>query len=286
MLNILTSIKTVGIRVSKELRRPINKKNVKITDRNRSGDLVKPMDTVANDIFINELSNCNNIYELYSEENEYGLCVNNLGEYIIAFDPLDGSDNIDINNPVGSLFCVFEKDSTSGRGILMSGYIYYGNVTQLVVAMDGVVKLYNLMESFVEDLSDGQLTVPYSGNTYSNNDGNNYKLYNDKIKDFIDVMMWTKSLRYSGCLVADLHRLLFRGGCFIYPENKDERYGKLRLLYEAYPAAHILECAGGFSRHNESTQSILDIPFPDDIHQKTPVILMGNSEKEIYDALK
>jgi fructose-1,6-bisphosphatase I len=285
MQSILTSIKTVGVQISKELRNPRSlTKNYKVTNRNRSGDQIKPMDSIANNIFIDELSKCEAVYQLYSEENEIGMCTNDLGDYIIAFDPLDGSDNIDINNPVGSLFCVFERNSTNGRNILMSGYIYYGNVTQLVVAMDGVVKLYNLKETFVEDTVG--ISVPYSGKTYSNNDGNNCKLYNDKIKDFINVLMWTKSLRYSGCLVADLHRLLFRGGCFIYPENRDDRYGKLRLLYEAYPAAHILECAGGFSRYNESETSILDIPFPEDIHQKTPVILMGNSEKEIYDALK
>ena len=98
-------------------------------------------------------------------------------------------------------------------------------------------------------------------------------------------MGMTKSLRYSGCLVADLHRLLFRGGCFIYPANSSERNGKLRLLYEAYPAAHIIETAGGFSRHCDSTDSILDIAYPNDIHQKTPVILMSNSEKVIYDTL-
>ena len=300
MISILTSIKLSGIQICKSLKNPRAKTLIKPYFKpclqNKSGDIIKPMDCIANTIFIENLSKCNSIYKLYSEEEEYGININSSGEYIVAFDPLDGSDNIDINNPTGSLFCIFKKEEICGKNIIASGYIYYGNTLQLVIAMGGVVNMYNysdVVDMFVHENSEfyddtmdlPKIKIPYSGTTYSNNDGNNYKMYNSKIKDFIDVMMWTKNLRYSGCLVADLHRLLFRGGCFIYPENNKDRYGKIRLLYEAYPAAHIIETAGGFSRFDDTTASILDIRL-NDIHQKTPIILMSNSEKEIYDSLK
>ena len=290
MLNILKSIKLSGVQISKQLRH-LKQHKQHIKKINKSGDTIKELDCISNKIFINNLSKCKEVYELVSEEEESRIILNNTGTYTVAFDPLDGSDNIEINGSVGSLFCIFDKNKLSnGRDILSSGYINYGPVTQLVIATEGVVKLYNyseVVDIFVDASSDFYegVTVPDIGKCYSNNDGNNRLLIDEKIKNFLYVLMMTKSLRYSGCLVADLHRLLFRGGCFIYPGNSEARNGKLRLLYEAYPAAYIIETATGYSRHDNSKESILDIPFPTDIHCKTPVILMGKSECLLYDTL-
>lgn len=88
-----------------------------------------------------------------------------------------------------------------------------------------------------------------------------------------------KNMRYAGSLVGDAHRILINGGSFIYPKNKENKNAKIRLLYEAYPMAHIFKCAGGFS-HNENN-NILDIPFPKDIHEKTSIILLGKNENEL-----
>ena len=128
MLNILKSIKLSGIQIASCLknRKLRVKQLLPLHQRiNNSGDYVKNMDIVANKIFLENLSTENSIYELISEEEDKGIVINYLGNYIVSFDPLDGSNNIDSNDPLGSLFCIFEKNTKviSGRNIVAAGYI-------------------------------------------------------------------------------------------------------------------------------------------------------------------
>ena len=140
--------------------------------------------------------------------------------------------------------------------------------------------------NYLDDEISSTLKIPVEGQYYCHNDGNNHELPENKIKEFLGLLMWTKKLRYSGCLVSDFHRILLNGGCFLYPANKNNKNGKIRLIYEAYPIAYITEMAGGYSRFDESQNSILDISFPyEDIHKKIPVLFMGESENNIFNKL-
>ena len=197
---------------------------------------------------------------------------------------MDGSNGVDTNSPTGSLFCIFKKDQLNGNGIVAAGYTLYSTTTQMVLAIDGTIKVFVLdgFNKFVEIKHDHM--VPNCGNYYSHNHHNNHLISNKKDLQFLSTLSQHSSLRYSGCLVADLNLLLFKGGCFCYPGNDININGKIRLLYEAYPSAFIIETACGFSRYNGTPKSILSLPLIN-IHQQTPIFLMTDWEKNLYDYL-
>ena len=241
------------------------------------------MDIIANNIFIDHLSQVESVAGIYSEEEEFGIDFDREG-YTVAFDPLDGSANVDSNSPTGSLWCIFKKDQLNGEGIVAAGYVLYSTTTQLVIATGGTIKVMVLDDSdnFIE-INDN-LVVPGCGQYYSHNDHNNHSISNEKDLQFLNMLSQHSSSRYSGCLVADLNLLLTKGGCFCYPGNDLNINGKIRLLYEAYPAAFIVETACGFSRYNDTASSILTQPLVN-IHQQTPIFLMTQWEKNLYDYL-
>ena len=285
MLNIINSIKLAGKSISKELKTP-SKLSLPKIKHNTTGDLVKPIDIIANNIFIKHLSQVESIAEIYSEEEEFVIKVNETNQdksfYAVAFDPLDGSINVDTNSPTGSLFCIYDKNQVNGNGIVAAGYILYSTITQMVLAINGEIKVFNLIEDEFEFNSN--LIIPDSGSYYSHNDSNNKFISNEKNKLFLKQLSNCSNLRYSGCLVADLNLLLIKGGCFCYPGNDKNINGKIRLLYEGYPAAFIVETAGGFSRYNDTISSLLTQPLLN-IHQQSSIFLMSNWEKNLYDYL-
>jgi len=280
MLNIINSIKLATKAISKELKTP--SKAIPKVKYNTTGDLVKPIDTIANNIFIEHLSQVESIAEIYSEEEEFVIKVNETGEgiYAVAFDPLDGSINVDTNSPTGSLFCIYDKNELNGNGIVAAGYVLYSTITQMILAINDEIKVYNLNDNEFE--YESTLIIPDSGSYYSHNDSNNQFISNEKHKLFLKMLSNSSSLRYSGCLVADLNLILIKGGCFCYPSNDKNINGKIRLLYEGYPAAYIIETAGGFSRYNDTISSLLTQPLIN-IHQQSSIFLMSQWEKNLYD---
>ena len=210
------------------------------------------------------------------------------GHYVVAFDPLDGSSNIDANVSIGTIFAIYRKPSGEkekatvndillpGNKLVASGYCMYGSATILVITTGNGVNGFTLDPSTGEFvLSHPNIKTPNKKNIYSINEGYSkywydpVRKYVEKIKDPQDSKS-IYSARYVGSMVADVHRTILYGGIFLYPADTRSKEGKLRLLYEANPMAMIVEQAGGVATTGE--QRILDI-IPTDIHQRVPIIL-------------
>ncbi len=239
---------------------------------NVQGEEVQKLDELANEILIESLKNCGKACQITSEEVEECLVVSESG-YAVAFDPLDGSSNIDVNVSIGTIFSV-HKDSVMKRGreLLAAGYVIYGPSTVLVISLGNGVSAFTLdPESGNYLLSHPEVKLPEKGKIYSINEANREKWLSEGLREFIDYLKGEKyTLRYVGSMVADVHRTLFKGGIFIYPADKKNTSGKLRLLYEASPMAFLVEQAGGLATTGK--ENILDV-VPSELHQRVPVIL-------------
>lgn len=214
------------------------------------------------------------------------------GKYVLIFDPLDGSSNIDFNVSVGTIFAIYQRKSGSGPGtqedvlqkgadIVAAGYLVYGSSTMLVYTAGSGVYGFTLDPSIGEFLlSHPKITLPEPPKYYSVNQGYE-KYWTEGLKRYTRWLQGEEgakrslSLRYIGSMVADIHRTLLGGGIFYYPaDSRDPKKpnGKLRLLYEANPMAYVIEQAGGYG--STGTGPIRDVK-PDDLHQRTPLFL-GN----------
>jgi len=216
------------------------------------------------------------------------------GRYVLMFDPLDGSSNIDVNASIGTIFSIHRKITTGIDGVLedclqvgteqlAAGYFIYGSSTMMVYTTGHGVNGFTLDPSLGEFLlSHENIKIPKRGKIYSINEGNvnqwdaGTRRYVDHVKSDQKSDGRPYSLRYIGSLVADFHRNLLKGGIFLYPGPK----GKLRLLYEAAPLAMVVEQAGG----NASTgsQRILDI-VPESLHQRVPLIIGSTEDVRLYE---
>lgn len=254
---------------------------------NSTGDAVKKLDVLANDIFINALKFSTKIEVMVSEENAEPIIVDSTSpgaKYCIAFDPLDGSSNIDCNVSTGTIFAIYQRESSTPSGIqdilqpgnklVAAGYCMYGSSTQLVLTWGKGVHGFTLdptIGAFI--LSHHNIRIPDKPKAiYSCNEGN-YALWDDVTKAFVDECKnkpTPYSARYVGSMVSDVHRTLLYGGIFLYPADKKSKSGKLRLLYEANPMSFIVEQAGGLS--TTGTQRVLDL-VPTNIHERSPIFL-------------
>jgi len=259
---------------------------------NSTGDAVKKLDLLSNEIMINALTHSHVCSVLVSEENEDPIIIkeNMQGKYCVAFDPLDGSSNIDCNVSTGTIFAVYEKKEGSvgniedvmraGIDLKVAGYCMYGTATELIITFYGSgVHRFTLDPSlgeFIHVASDVKMpTEPKR--IYSCNQGN-YGGWDAPIQRYVDgITAGDKpyALRYVGSMVSDVHRTLLYGGIFLYPADKKSRGGKLRVLYEGFPMALIIEQAGGMAStgmFKGSIQRVLEIK-PASIHDKCPIIL-------------
>ncbi len=216
------------------------------------------------------------------------------GRYIVVFDPLDGSSNIDVNVSVGTIFSILERDPSgfnasdpvtdvlqAGVKQLAAGYIVYGSSTMLVYTTGEGVHMFTLDPSvgaFI--LASEHVTMPEKGKCYSVNEGN-ANSFPAGVKRYLD---WCKTeeagpftSRYIGSLVADFHRTLLRGGIFLYPPTAKSPNGKLRLLYEANPIAFLAEQAGGAA--TDGKKRIMD-KIPTSLHERTPLFVGSKTEMD------
>ena len=250
---------------------------------NVQGEMQQKLDVIANEIIMHCLGNRDNVGVLGSEENETPILLRRRdegGRYAVLFDPLDGSSNLDISVGVGTIFSVLRLSDKGSREEAMlqqganqvaAGYVLYGSSTVLVLTTGNGVDMFVLDQSigsFV--LVSRGLKIPSGNKTYSTNEA-----YTDKYSDGIQsYLKWAHknnySSRYIGSMVADVHRVLLKGGVFLYPPTIDKPEGKLRLMYEGNPMAMIIEQAGG--KAVASRNRILDI-VPKGLHQRTSVIL-------------
>lgn len=251
-------------------------------EHNIQGEEVQKLDLIANDIFINRFQENQDIHAILSEENENIIECHDQGDYLIAMDPLDGSSNIDVNIPVGSIFSVLKKiEGTSEQSFLQKGnkqqmacYIIYGTSTMLVFAINNEAFGFTLNTKEKEYfLTHPNIKSPENGNIFSINEGN----INSIEPEIIDFIKYCKQLnregkrthtgRFIGSLIADFHRNMLKGGIFIYPATSDKPKGQLRLIYECNPIAFIADASN--CKSSNLKINILDIK-PSTIHQRTP----------------
>ncbi|MDQ7055356.1 MAG: class 1 fructose-bisphosphatase [Persephonella sp.] len=253
---------------------------------NVQGEEVQKLDELSNEILIKHLSDSGQFYALASEELDepiyppQGVDAN----YVIAFDPLDGSSNVDVNISIGTIFSIHRRVKGTEEDFLQegykqvaAGYVIYGSSTMFVLTTGNGVNGFTLDPSVgMFLLSHPDMKIPQKGKIYSINEANAKKWTEPKIVDYIETLKEEGyTTRYIGSMVADVHRTLIKGGMFGYPADRKNTSGKLRLLYEASPMAFIIEQAGG--RATDGKADILSIK-PTDIHQRTPVFLGGKKE--------
>merc|ERR1712130_515339 len=264
-------------------------------DTNVQGEEVKKLDVLANDLFINMLRSSYATCLLVSEENDNEIEVETerQGKYIVTFDPLDGSSNIDCLVSIGSIFAIFRKPHDgplapgdalqSGRQIAAAGYALYGSATMIVLSTGHGVNGFMLDPSIGEFvLTDPGMTIKPRGKIYSINEGYEEK-WSPAIKEYVKSKKQGKPYggRYIGSMVADVHRTLKYGGIFMYPATADAPNGKLRVLYECMPMAFLLEQAGGMASTGE--KPVLDI-VPRKLHERSPIYL--GSKDDVEDLLE
>jgi len=269
-------------------------------ETNVQGEEVQKLDKFANEVLCSVLERSGRCAMVASEELEEAREFGASGRYVVCFDPLDGSSNIDVNISIGTIFCVLralpepsvprasshERSTSSllqgGRKIVAAGYSIYGSATTLVLSTGQGVHGFTLDPMVGEFfLSHPEIRCPERGSTYSVNEGN-FTRWDENMKKWAN---WIKSEdkarglpyghRYVGSLVADAHRTLLKGGIFVYPADKKSPGGKLRLLYEANPMAYLFEQAGGAATNG--VDPILDIE-PHSLHHRTPLVLGSKDE--------
>jgi fructose-1,6-bisphosphatase I len=295
---LLTTLTLAAKVISREVRRAGLAKILGNTgDINATGDAVTKLDVFSQETMCRVMGHNGHLCVMASEESEDIIPIpagSKRGKYVLMFDPLDGSSNIDANATIGTIFSIHRKVTNGGddgslndclqKGCeqVAAGYFVYGSSTMMVYTTGNGVHGFTLDPSLGEFLlSHEDIKIPPRGKIYSINEGNvtawdaGTRRYIDYLKENNKERGHPYSLRYIGSLVADFHRNLLKGGIFLYPGPK----GKLRLLYEASPLAMVVEQAGGAA--STGAQRILDIQ-PTSLHQKVPLIIGSREDVEEY----
>ena len=272
-------------------------------DHNVHGEQVKKLDVFAHETMIKAMDHGGHLCVMASEEEEDIIHIPtefNIGKYVLLFDPLDGSSNIDANISIGTIFSIYRRVSPEGgpgtmedclqQGLkqVAAGYIIYGSSTIFVYSVGNGVHGFTLDPSFGEFiLSHPDIKTPKKSKIYSINEGN-YLYWHPGLKKYIKWLQEEDkttqrpySSRYIGSMVADIHRNLLYGGIFMYPADSRSPNGKLRLMYECNPMAFIVEQAGG--RASNGKQRMLDVQ-PTTLHQRVPIFI--GSEEDVLHAEK
>ncbi len=267
------------------------------TDRmNISGDIVKKLDEFADITIYRAMDHGGHVCVMASEENEDLLHIPESyphGKYVLLYDPLDGSSNIDANVTIGSIFSIFRRVTESGTGTMQdvlqpgckqvgAGYVLYGSSMMFVYCTGHGVHGFTLDPTVGEFLlSHPDIHIPRKGSIYSINEGN-YRRWEEPVRRYIDHLKEDDratgrpySQRYIGSLVADVHRTLLYGGIYLYPGDTRNPGGKLRLMYENNPLAYIVENAGGAA--STGRRRILDIQ-PSSLHERCPLVIGSADE--------
>ncbi len=269
---------------------------------NVQGEVQQKLDIMANEIIIKAMDHGGRLCAMASEEEPGIIQIPDhfkCGKYCLLFDPLDGSSNIDVNVPVGTIFSVVRKITRGrhgemedilqpGRRQVAAGYVIYGSSTMMVYTTGQGAHGFTLDPSIGEFLlSHPNIRIPEHGRYLSVNDSYE-ELWDEGVRSLMRCYKGLESdhkalsTRYVGSLVADFHRNLLGGGIFAYPSNRKSTRGKLRLLYEANPLAFIVEQAGGAA--SDGNSRILDVS-PTELHQRTPLYIGSKNEVELAQRL-
>jgi fructose-1,6-bisphosphatase I len=266
---------------------------------NVQDEIVQKLDVYANQALLHCLGVRGNVAIMASEEDSEPIVVERdrqFGKYVVVFDPLDGSSNIDVNVSVGTIFSILRRETDPaalrpplddvlqpGLRQIAAGYVVYGSSTMLVYTTGHGVHGFTLdptIGAFV--ISHRDVKMPQQGSIYSVNEAN-ADSFPEGYRRFLALLRSgetgrTYSSRYIGSLVADFHRTLLKGGIFLYPPTKTHPSGKLRLMYEANPIAFLAEQASGMATNGK--QRILEIQ-PTGLHQRTPLLVGSRAEMEL-----
>ncbi len=279
---------------SKMVNREVNKAGIAniighAGNTNVQGEDQQKLDVLANDIFINALSQREVVCGIASEENDDFIEIKasenaHMSKYVVLIDPLDGSSNIDVNVAVGTIFSIYRRVTEPGtpvqpkdflqKGVnqIAAGYVIYGSSTMIVYTTGNGVNGFTLDPSLgTYYLSHPNIKFPTKGKIYSINEGN-YVKFPQGVKDYLKYCQKEEedrpyTSRYIGSLVADFHRNMLKGGIYIYPSTSQSPQGKLRLLYECNPMAFLAEQAGG--KASDGFKRIMEIE-PTELHQRVP----------------
>jgi fructose-1,6-bisphosphatase I len=269
-----------------------------LVSENIQGEVQKALDVITNDIFIGATLHSGFVAGMVSEELDNPVSITEAhrqnGQYLLMFDPLDGSSNVNVNISVGTIFSILKSPNTNpeladflqhGTTQICAGYALYGTSTMFVLTTGSGVNGFTLDE----DSSDFYLTHPNMQIAADTQEFainmSNYRFWNEPVQRYIDECLQGKegdrkkdfNMRWVASMVAEVHRILVRGGVFMYPIDSKSKTGKLRLMYEANPMSFIIEQAGGAA--STGLQRILEIK-PSGIHQRVPVIMGCKSEVE------
>jgi len=267
-------------------------------DNNVHGEQVKKLDMYAHDMMVRAMDHGGHLCAMASEEEEEIIHIPphfHIGKYVLLFDPLDGSSNIDANVSIGTIFSIYKKITPDnqpgttedclqpGHKQVAAGYVIYGSSTMMVYTAGNGTHGFTLDPAFGEFiLSHKNIQTPKKAKIYSINEGN-YLYWHPGLKKYIKYLQDEDeatdrpySSRYIGSMVADIHRNLLYGGIFMYPADSRNPNGKLRLMYECNPMAFIIEQAGG--RASNGKQRMLDIQ-PQKLHQRVPIYI--GSEEDV-----
>ncbi len=295
-------LRDIGV-AAKIVNREVNKAGLvnilgEARSENTTGDQVQKLDLYANEILIDCLKNSGECCGIASEENEDFIPIPAVeskdSKYVVVFDPLDGSSNIDVNVSVGTIFGIYRRKSKTGSPIQLqdflqegtelvaAGYVLYGTSTILVYSTGRGVNGFTLDPSIGEFcLSHRDIQIPKRGNYYSVNQGY-YLKFDVEMRRYIDYCSdLNLRLRYIGSMVSDVHRIMFQGGIFLYPNTRKYPHGKLRLVYECNPLAFMVEQAGG-KAINMALARILEMKV-EDLHQRTTIAI---GSPEMVDEMK
>ena len=260
-----------------------------VGNENVQGESQQKLDVIANDILLRILAGRDGVAIVASEENEEPVIIgaeDDHQKYCILFDPLDGSSNLDVCGGVGTIFSILRnrsgvspKDSLlqSGNEQVAAGYILYGSSTIFTLTVGEGVDMFVLDPAIGAFMRvETNLQIPKTNKSYSMNEGNRLSFP----QGYQDYLSWAQSngysSRYAGAMVADVHRILLKGGVFMYPPTAKAPAGKLRLMYEANPMSMLVEQAGGKALYDAENR-IQDVQ-PKDIHQRVPVIMGSSGE--------
>lgn len=292
---ILSSIESACMDINRLIKRvSINNLSGLQNNINIQGEEQTKLDLLSNNIMKTAICCSSKVNCIVSEEDNTFLRCSDItdnvsfnGEYVVVFDPLDGSSNVGSGLPVGTIFGIYKKndyqlcidDNTikqKGSNLILAGYCLYSASTNLVIAYEKKVNHFmydDLSNQFI--LINTDIKIPNSGNIFSFNEAN-YESWFYNMKSYIKNVKKIKKYtsRYMGALVADTHNILINGGIFGYPDSNILPNGKLRLVYEANPLSYIIESAGGRSTNGHN--SILELPV-NKIHQRTPLFI-GSKE--------
>lgn len=253
--------------------------------KNTFAEEVKKIDILSNDILLDVMRASGQVASVATEELLEPVEFDPAAPFTVFIDPLDGSGNIDVNAPVGTIFSVYRNTGTllhKGEDQLAAGYILYGMSTMFVYTVGKEVNGFTLdplIGSFV--LSHPSMTIPASGTLYSLNEAKvptweeSAKMYLHQLK----AQGLGQTLRYSGAMVADLHRLLLKGGVFMYPADSTHPDGKLRLMYEVKPLSFLIKQAGGMALSRGDDPLSLT---PSSVHQQVPIVLGSTENVQLY----